>query len=426
MFLRAKSPMLRLNFHLMGVIDPEAEQPKFLRQDHFKAFRCVLANVKKYGQQPIFYSRRNQPNRPPRYNPAGLGNKPVRYVIDRLDELGLLTVTKGFKRYEVQEDYELIPSRMSSFVASCEMVEMAHRLIPSKQLYEAQQPHIELRDLKENLVNFEWNDYLSEIHFQMAEYCDYINKQFIVIRGERLTNFHLARKFKDWNEDGSFMFDGRAWHPFMNMSPEERVKNIRINGSDVVALDYAASEPNLLYQMMTGQRLFPDGDPYTVEGLERWVVKRFMTLMLNTKDERGASSAMKNWLNEDERNVLPHRKMKEKADKVLVEQAIQQYGSIEKIIRMIVEKNKPIESCLMQGKRMGQHYQWLEASLVFHVAHQLMLSNVPALTVHDEFIVRKQDAPLAEMVMYGTWPEGLPKLTDAPWNRSRQTKSEAY
>ena len=53
------------------------------------------------------------------------------------------------------------------------------------------------------------------------------------------------------------------------------------------------------------------------------------------------------------------------------------------------------------------------------------LSNVPALTVHDEFIVREQDAELAEMVMHGTWPEDLPELTDAPWNRSRQTKSEA-
>jgi len=418
--------MLRLNFHLMGVIDPEVEQPKFVRQSHTKAFSCVLANVKKYGQQPIFYSRRNQLNRPPRYNPAGLGNKPVRYVIDRLQEQGLLTVNKGCRRYEIQEDYELKPALMSSFVASCELVQMAHRLISHKQLFEAQQPHIELRDLKENLVNFEWNDYLSNIHFQMAEYCEYINDQQIYVRGERFKDFHLVRKFKDWDQSGSFMFGGRAWHPFMNMSGEERVKNITINGSSVVALDYAASEPNLLYLMMTGHRLFPDGDPYAIDGLERRAVKRFMTLMLNTKDECGASAAMKNWLYEDERTVLPHRKAKERADKVLVEQAIQQHGSIEKIIRMIVERNKPIESCLMQGKAMGQHYQWLEASLVFHVAHQLMLNGVPALTVHDEFIVREQDAELAEMVMYGTWPDDLPELPDAPWNRCSETQSGGF
>ena len=55
-----------------------------------------------------------------------------------------------------------------------------------------------------------------------------------------------------------------------------------------------------------------------------------------------------------------------------------------------------------------------------------MLHDVPALTVHDEFIVREQDAELAEMVMYGTWPADLPELTDAPWNRSLQAKSEAF
>ena len=107
-------------------------------------------------------------------------------------------------------------------------------------------------------------------------------------------------------------------------------------------------------------------------------------------------------------NAMCFRIASKRADKVLVEQAIQQHGSIETIIRMIVQRNKPIESCLMQGKAMGQHYQWLEANLVFPVAHQLTLQGVPALTVHDEFIVREQDAALAEVVMYGTWPEGFP------------------
>ena len=79
----------------------------------------------------------------------------------------------------------------------------------------------------------------------------------------------------------------------------------------------------------------------------------------------------------------------------------------------------------MLGAAMGQHYQWLEANLVFHVAHQLALQGIPALTVHDEFIVREQDAELAEMVMYGNWPEDSPELTEAPWTRSRQTQSEA-
>ena len=86
------------------------------------------------------------------------------------------------------------------------------------------------------------------------------------------------------------------------------------------------------------------------------------------------------------------------------------------MINAILERNKPIAKCLMKGKAMGQHYQWLEANLVFHVAHQLSLRDVPAITVHDEFIVMEKDKEIAEELMYNEWPKGLPTLDKAPWN----------
>ena len=70
----------------------------------------------------------------------------------------------------------------------------------------------------------------------------------------------------------------------------------------------------------------------------------------------------------------------------------------------------------MAGVAMGQHYQWLEANLVFHVAHQLSLRGVPAITVHDEFIVMEKDKEIAEELMYNEWPKGFPTLDKAPWN----------
>ena len=77
---------------------------------------------------------------------------------------------------------------------------------------------------------------------------------------------------------------------------------------------------------------------------------------------------------------------------------------------------KPYTSCLMQGVAMGQHYQWLEANLVFHVAHQLSQRGVPVITVHDEFIVMEKDKDIAEELMYSEWPKDLPVLAAAPWN----------
>ena len=72
----------------------------------------------------------------------------------------------------------------------------------------------------------------------------------------------------------------------------------------------------------------------------------------------------------------------------------------------------------MHSKAMGQHYQWLEANLAFHAAHQLSLKGIPALTVHDDFIVREEDKEIAEGLMYSTWPPDLRSLPPAPWNKS--------
>jgi hypothetical protein len=77
----------------------------------------------------------------------------------------------------------------------------------------------------------------------------------------------------------------------------------------------------------------------------------------------------------------------------------------------------------MQGVAMGQHYQWLEANFVFHMAHQLSLRGVPAITVHDELIVMENHKDIAEQLMHTEWPKDLSVLAEAPWNRRCETQS---
>ena len=47
---------------------------------------------------------------------------------------------------------------------------------------------------------------------------------------------------------------------------------------------------------------------------------------------------------------------------------------------------RPTSSSLKQLSK-GQYYAWLESNLVFEVARYLAEIEIPALTVHDEFIV---------------------------------------
>ena len=283
---------------------------------------------------------------------------------------------------------------------------MLRRAIPSKHFFELPPFHIQYKDLDNNLLDFEWCEFSERIHKELAEYCAFMREQELTVDDEPLSHYHVTRTFRDWAGDGSFLFGGRGFHPVMRVSKEQRSR-ILINDSKTVALDYPASEPNILYQMMTGKRLSPDGDPYQVDGLERSEVKPFFTIMLNTSGAFGAAKAVANWLDD--------KKVKD-AEKAPVIAAIERFGSVRAVINAIVERNKPIEACLMQGKAMGQHYQWLEANLVFHVAYQLSLQGVPAITVHDELIVMEKDRELAELMMYNEWPQGLPTLADAPWN----------
>ena len=57
------------------------------------------------------------------------------------------------------------------------------------------------------------------------------------------------------------------------------------------------------------------------------------------------------------------------------------------MMRQIEDRNSSIIDCFYQGKAKGQYFAWLESNLVFEVAKYLADLDVPALTVHDEFIV---------------------------------------
>ena len=96
---------------------------------------------------------------------------------------------------------------------------------------------------------------------EIADYCSFMQEQSLVVDGEPLSEYQVIRTFRDWAGNGSFLYGDRGCYPVMPMKKVKRSR-ILINGRKTVALDYPVSEPNILYQMMTGKRLSPDGDPY--------------------------------------------------------------------------------------------------------------------------------------------------------------------
>lgn len=157
--------------------------------------------------------------------------------------------------------------------------------------------------------------------------------------------------------------------------PANRRKRIIINGKRVTAIDYPASQTNILYQHMTGNFLYPE-DPYQVDGLQRATVKHLIKMMLNTGSRQGSAMAARKNLHQ-----LTNKQQE------TFELEIKRFGGITSMMRQIEDRNSPIVDCFYQGKAKGQYFAWLESNLVFEVAKYLADLDVPALTVHDEFIV---------------------------------------
>jgi hypothetical protein len=323
----------------------------------------------------LLYSIRNQANPPEQYNPHGYGHKPLVAVIKQLRNNGMLKLESGTPWYTKTEQGDFKEPKLSAFLPNEKLLKLCEELGYTEASQEGATEHfIELRSLNNKLLPFKPTPYSRHIEQLMSAYCAYLNLQDIKIDEEDLGHIHLIRKYKDWDGSGRLIHGGRTHHPFMSFPPAKR-QRITINGERVVLVDYSASEANVLYRYVTGEFLHPE-DPYEVDGLHRETVKYLMKMMLNNGSRSGASGAARSHLNELSRKAAERFELDSK-----------NHGGIAAMMRLVEERNDPIAKCFYQGKAQGQYYAWLESNLVFEVAKHLTDQGVPALTVHDEFIV---------------------------------------
>ena len=82
---------------------------------------------------------------------------------------------------------------------------------------------------------------------------------------------------------------------------------------------------------------------------------------------------------------------------------LRRFKTVSAMMKAIADRSTPIAQCFFfKGKAMGQQYAWLEANLVFEVAILLARMDVPALTVHDEFVVPVDMVEAVHEVRYTT------------------------
>jgi hypothetical protein len=174
---------------------------------------------------------------------------------------------------------------------------------------------------------------------------------------------------------GRFDRGGRLFGGFwINLPKPVRLQGIRIDGEEVVGLDYSALNPRLAYYLAEAHP--PPGDAYTLDGLEqcRDGVKRVFNTMLFkhpvTQFPKGA------------RALFP---TKVKCDDVT---------------NAILQRH-PMLRGVLSSEETGHELQFIESEIMMGVLRQCLDRNIVALPIFDCVVVKSSAETTVKEIMKG-------------------------
>ena len=176
---------------------------------------------------------------------------------------------------------------------------------------------------------------------------------------------------------------GRFYGPYWQTLPKRYRKLIKINGKEVVELDYNAMHLHLLYSMINKSLYdyysFAE-EPYTALEYDRKIVKFAFTACIN-----------ENCTRKNVNQVLGQRVSKALPD--LFERGLP-YG---KIIDALADNHPQIGS--MFYSEIGHEIAYMESRVTDYVVTVLTKHKIPTLSIHDSFLVSKPKVSFLRIIM---------------------------
>ena len=176
---------------------------------------------------------------------------------------------------------------------------------------------------------------------------------------------------------------GRFYGPYWQTLPKKYRKLIKINGKEVIELDYNAMHLHLLYSKLNKSLYdhYPfNKDPYSIPGYNRKIVKLVFTACINencTKENinyvggQQVSKSLPDLFEEG----LPYREM------------IDSLG-----------KNHPEVAPLFYSE-IGYEISYMESRVTDYVVTVLTKQRIPVLSIHDSFVVVKSKKSYLRVIM---------------------------
>lgn len=191
---------------------------------------------------------------------------------------------------------------------------------------------------------------------------------------------------------GRFTWYGRL-HTTGRNQPQGLSKNergrIKIDGEEVIELDYSGLHPNILY---ANEKIQFQGDPYSIVDNRpevRPFLKIILLAMINAKDYVQAERVGNDWFRT---NYQAGQKLKALGiDKAGV------------ILNKFHEKHNPISHYFCSGKSTGLSLMNKDSKIALDVVHHFTKRKIPIIPVHDSFIVQKKYRNQLKQVMHETY-----------------------
>ena len=176
---------------------------------------------------------------------------------------------------------------------------------------------------------------------------------------------------------------GRFYGPYRQNLPKRYRKLIKINGKEVVELDYNAMHLHLLYSKINKSLYdyysFAE-EPYTALEYDRKIVKFAFTACIN-----------ENCTRKNVNQVLGQRVSKALPD--LFERGLP-YG---KIIDALADNHPQIGS--MFYSEIGHEIAYMESRVTDYIVTVLTKHKIPTLSIHDSFLVSKPKVSFLRIIM---------------------------
>lgn len=177
----------------------------------------------------------------------------------------------------------------------------------------------------------------------------------------------------------NFSRGGRWYGPFWQSLPARIRKGLRMNGMPTIEIDFRACHLRLLASVVGLNLPFddPDYDPYLVPGFPRPEIKLAFNIMLNASSPRSAQYALADELSGG------------------MQSSSSAYACA---LMAAVERQFPALAQFWNAD-VGIRLQNVDAKICTSVQKRLRRAGIPALSIHDSFVVPQADEARLRFVM---------------------------